>query len=49
MARLEDDLKKLNINISQSSDNIIKGINLLKVEHVNPMKIDHHDIKIISL
>ena len=48
-AKLEDNLKKLNIDISQSSDKIIKGINLLRLGN-NPVKIDHSDIhNIMSL
>ncbi len=47
-ANLEDDLKKLNINIKNSSENIIKGINLLRLGN-NPVKIDGKDIyEIIS-
>ena len=47
-AKLEDNLDILNINIKQSSEKIIKGINLLRLGN-NPVKIDEHDIfKIIS-
>jgi alcohol dehydrogenase class IV len=47
-ASLEDDLTKLDINIEQSSENIIKGINLLRLGN-NPVKIDGKDIyEIIS-
>jgi len=47
-AKLEDDLDILNINIKQSSEKIIKGINLLRLGN-NPVKIDGKDIyKIIS-
>jgi len=47
-ANLEDDLTKLNVDIKQSSENIIKGINLLRLGN-NPVKIDGKDIyKIIS-
>jgi alcohol dehydrogenase class IV len=47
-ADLEDDLIKLDINIQQSSEKIIKGINLLRLGN-NPVKIDGKDIfKIIS-
>ena len=42
-ANLEDDLTKLNIDINQSSENIIKGINLLRLGN-NPVKIDGKDI-----
>ena len=42
-AKLEDSLKKLNININQSSEKIIKGINLLRLGN-NPVKIDGKDI-----
>ena len=38
-AKLEDNLVTLNINISQSSERIIKGINLLRLGN-NPVKID---------
>ena len=47
-AKLEDNLKKLNINIEQNSEKIIGGINLLRLGN-NPVKIDGKDIlKIIS-
>ncbi len=47
-ANLEDDLTKLNIDIKKSSENIINGINLLRLGN-NPIKIDGKDIyKIIS-
>ena len=47
-ALLEDNLKILNININQSSEQIIKGINLLRLGN-NPVKlIDKDIIKIIS-
>ena len=42
-ANLEDDLTKLHINIKQSSEDIIKGINLLRLGN-NPVKIDGKDI-----
>ena len=42
-ANLEDDLTKLNIDINKSSENIIKGINLLRLGN-NPVKIDGKDI-----
>ncbi len=42
-AKLEDNLAKLNIDINQSSENIIKGINLLRLGN-NPVKIDEKDI-----
>ena len=48
-AKLEDDLIKLNINIQQSSEKIINGINLLRLGN-NPVKINGQDIyKIISI
>ncbi|MDC3125920.1 iron-containing alcohol dehydrogenase [Candidatus Pelagibacter sp.] len=43
-ANLEDDLKTLNINIKKNSENIIKGINLLRLGN-NPVKIDGVDIR----
>ena len=43
-ANLEDDMKKLNINIEKNSENIIKGINLLRLGN-NPVKIDEIDIR----
>lgn len=47
-AKLEDDLSKLNIDIKNSSEKIIQGINLLRLGN-NPVKIDGNDIyKIIS-
>ena len=42
-AKLEDNLETLNIDIKQSSENIIKGINLLRLGN-NPVKIDEKDI-----
>ena len=42
-AKLEDNLEKLNIDIKQSSEEIIKGINLLRLGN-NPVKIDGKDI-----
>ena len=42
-AKLEDNLQSLNINIKQSSDDIIKGINLLRLGN-NPVKIGKKDI-----
>ena len=42
-ANLEDDLFRLNIDINQSSETIIKGINLLRLGN-NPVKIDGKDI-----
>ena len=48
-AKLEDNLKNLNINISKSSERIIKGINLLRLGN-NPVKINKKDIiQIISI
>ena len=42
-ANLEDDLTKLNVDINKSSENIINGINLLRLGN-NPVKIDGKDI-----
>ncbi|MDA7476481.1 iron-containing alcohol dehydrogenase [Candidatus Pelagibacter ubique] len=42
-AKLEDDLEKLNINIQKSSDNIIRGINLLRLGN-NPVSMNGKDI-----
>ena len=42
-ANLEDDLTKLNIDLNKSSENIINGINLLRLGN-NPVKIDGKDI-----
>ena len=42
-AKLEDNLVTLNINISQSCERIIKGINLLRLGN-NPVKIEENDI-----
>ena len=42
-ANLEDDLTKLNIDINKSSENIINGINLLRLGN-NPVKINGKDI-----
>ena len=39
-AKLEDNLQTLNINIKQSSDDIIKGINLLRLGN-NPVSYTH--------
>jgi len=41
--KLEDNLTKLNIDINQSSENIINGINLLRLGN-NPVKINGKDI-----
>jgi len=47
-SKLEDNLIKLNINIKESSENIFKGINLLRLGN-NPIKISENEIyKIIS-
>jgi len=47
-AKLEDNLKILNINIEESAEKIIKGINLLRLGN-NPVKINGNDIlKIIT-
>jgi hypothetical protein len=40
---LEDNLSKLNIDIKKNSENIINGINLLRLGN-NPVKIDGKDI-----
>ncbi len=42
-AKLEDNLENLNINISQNSEKIIKGINLLRLGN-NPVKINENII-----
>ena len=42
-AQLEDDLTKLNIDIIKSSEDVLKGINLLRLGN-NPVKIDGKDI-----
>ena len=42
-AKLEDNLTKLNIDINKSSENILKGINLLRLGN-NPVKINGKDI-----
>ena len=42
-ANLVDDLTKLNIDLNKSSENIINGINLLRLGN-NPVKIDGKDI-----
>jgi hypothetical protein len=47
-ANLEDDLNKLNININKSSENILKGINLLRLGN-NPVKINRDDILKVML
>jgi alcohol dehydrogenase class IV len=47
-ARLEDDLSKLKIDLKKNSENIINGINLLRLGN-NPLEINHKDIyEIIS-
>ena len=43
IAKLEDDLKVLNIDIINSSEKIIKGINALRLNN-NPVKIDENSI-----
>jgi alcohol dehydrogenase len=47
-AKLEDNLKILNINVKKSSEKIIKGINLLRLGN-NPVKINEKDILKIIL
>tara|TARA_B110000027_G_C16119469_1_gene302007 strand:- start:3652 stop:4755 length:1104 start_codon:yes stop_codon:yes gene_type:complete len=47
-AKLEDDLMKLKIDIKKNSDNIIKGINLLRLGN-NPVKISGKNIYDIML
>jgi len=42
-AKLEDDLNLLNINIEKNSEEIINGINLLRLGN-NPVKIEGKDI-----
>ena len=42
-AKLEDDLTKLNIDIIKSSEDVLKGINLLRLGN-NPVNIDGKDI-----
>mgnify|MGYP000120753777 CR=1 FL=1 len=42
-AKLEDNLETLNIDIKQSSEEIIKGINLLRLGN-NPVKIGGKDV-----
>ncbi len=42
-ANLEDNLLNLNINLKNNSEEIIKGINLLRLGN-NPIKIDGKDI-----
>lgn len=42
-ANLEDDLTKFNIDIIKSSEDVLKGINLLRLGN-NPVKIDGKDI-----
>ena len=43
-ADLEDNMNKLNIDIEKNSENIIKGINLLRLGN-NPVKVDGSDIR----
>ena len=47
-ANLEDDLTKFNIDIIKSSEDVLKGINLLRLGN-NPVKIDGKDIYNIIL
>ena len=42
-AKLEDDLKKLNINLKENSEKIISGINFLRLGN-NPIKINEKDV-----
>ena len=42
-AKLDDNLKNLNINVKKSSEKIIKGINLLRLGN-NPIKLNDKDI-----
>lgn len=47
-AKLENDMSKLNINVNENLEEIINGINLLRLGN-NPVKIEKNDIiKIIS-
>ena len=47
-AKLEDNLSILNIDVNKNAENIIKGINLLRLGN-NPIKIFENDIhKIIT-
>jgi len=46
--KLEDNLKLLNIDVNQNSENILKGINLLRLSN-NPVKIREKDIVKIIL
>ena len=47
-ANLEDNLTKFNIDIIKSSEDVLKGINLLRLGN-NPVKIDGKDILNIIL
>ena len=42
-AKLDDNLKNLNINLKKNYENIIKGINLLRLGN-NPIKLNDKDI-----
>ncbi len=43
-ANLEDDFKKLGVNLDNNMDRILEGINLLRVKN-NPVQINEKDIK----
>ena len=47
-AKLEDNLKNLNIDVKKNSEKIIKGINLLRLGN-NPVEISGDDILKIIL
>ena len=48
IAGLEDNYKKLGININTSYNKIISGVNLLRLKN-NPIKIEKKDLKLILL
>ena len=47
-AKLEDNFKKLKINLDSNIDRLIDGINLLRLQN-NPINLNKNDIKTILL
>ena len=47
-AKLEDNFKKLKINLNPNIDRLIDGINLLRLQN-NPINLNKSDIKTILL
>ena len=48
LANLEDDFKRLKINIKEDYNKIISGVNILRLKN-NPVKLEKKDLKFILL